>query len=243
MAITYTPRFNLYRWSDDEDEWDREQFDSDNARIDQLGAIAIQSIASVRPAPGVERRFHLAVDTKAVSLDTGVEWLTLLTANAPATSIAFTPTGSITSTTVQAAIAELDTDLSGKVSTAALTAHTGATAGAHAATAISVTPSGTIAATTVQAALVELDTEKHPKMTAQGSYTLVGSGDRSLAAYTANAQGTPYTGGPADLTGAAKVDDLNALRVAVENQRVYTEDLAGLLIAAVTDLRNLGLLG
>lgn len=74
--------------------------------------------------------------------------------------ISNTPAGTIAATTVQAAINELDSDVSGL--TADLAAHLADTTDAHAASAITNTPAGNIAATTVQAAINELDTEKQP---------------------------------------------------------------------------------
>jgi len=69
-----------------------------------------------------------------------------------ADSIIFEPAGTIEALDVQAAIEELDSDI---------TAHLADAVAAHAGTAISNTPAGNIAATTVQAAIDELDTEKH----------------------------------------------------------------------------------
>lgn len=74
-----------------------------------------------------------------------------------ASAISLTPTGDVSATDVQAAIAELASE---KATDAALTAHITDTTDAHAATAITNTPAGAIAAVTVQAAINELDTEK-----------------------------------------------------------------------------------
>lgn len=68
----------------------------------------------------------------------------------PAANIAFSPAGSIAATTVQAALVEVDADV---------TAHVGDATAAHAASAISNIPVGNLAATTVQAALDELQTQ------------------------------------------------------------------------------------
>lgn len=68
-----------------------------------------------------------------------------------ASQITNVPAGGIAATTVQAALDELDTDLS---------AHLNDTSAAHAASAISFSATGGIAATDVQAAIAELDTEK-----------------------------------------------------------------------------------
>ena len=68
-----------------------------------------------------------------------------------AANIANTPSGAVAATTVQAAINELDSDL---------TAHLNDTSSAHAASAISYAGSSGISATDVEGALDELDTEK-----------------------------------------------------------------------------------
>jgi hypothetical protein len=74
-----------------------------------------------------------------------------------ADNIAVTPSGDLSSTTVQAALVELQTDID--TAEAAHSSHTGASAGAHAASAISNTPSGNLSATTVQGALNEIQTD------------------------------------------------------------------------------------
>lgn len=115
-----------------------------------------------------------------------------LTQTAAVTS--FTPAGSIAATNVQAAIQELDGDVTG---------HTGAASGAHAASAISNTPAGGVSATTVQAAINELDSDLTTVNNAKADKTitisagagLTGGGDlsanRTLAiASTSNGYGT-----------------------------------------------------
>jgi len=94
-----------------------------------------------------------------------------------ASNVAVTPAGNIAATTVQAALAELDTEklaLAGGTLTGALTLAGAPTVPLHAATkayvdssvpvlaasGVTVTPAGSIAATNVQAALEELDNEK-----------------------------------------------------------------------------------
>lgn len=49
--------------------------------------------------------------------------------------------------------------------------------------------------------------------------------DINLLAYTANSQATAYATTPADLTEAARLADLNALRVAYENLRTQVESI------------------
>jgi hypothetical protein len=110
-----------------------------------------------------------------------------------ANDITFTPAGSIAATTVQAAIEEVDGDV---------TAHVGDTSGVHDASAISFSPAGNIAATTVQAAVEELDSEKQAAATArtQGKTTLwvpatvmtPGAGPPTLT--TVSLAGNAYTG-------------------------------------------------
>ena len=67
--------------------------------------------------------------------------------------------------------------------------------------------------------------------------------ERTLSAYTADNEGTPYTGIDNAQAGTvyATVADLNALRAAVENLRGFTEDLAQFLNAVVDDLQAYGL--
>lgn len=62
--------------------------------------------------------------------------------------------------------------------------------------------------------------------------------DRTLSAYTPDPETSAYTGA-AD--SEAKLADLNALRVATENLRLFTEDLAQLVNAIVDDLQLYGL--
>jgi hypothetical protein len=73
-----------------------------------------------------------------------------------ASDVTFSPTGAISATNVQAAIAELDTE---KASAASLTAHLDDTTAAHAASAISFDPTGNSWAngTTTQLAIDDLD--------------------------------------------------------------------------------------
>lgn len=173
-----------------------------------------------------------------------------------ASKITNTPAGNLAATDVQAALNELDTEKS-------------AVGHGHAATAIANTPAGGIAAVTVQAAIDELDTEKAPKasptftgttttgtlahgagalvgfygtapVARPGTYNLTGGVDRTLGAYASDPESAAYTGA-AD--GEAKLADLNALRAAYENLRTYVEDLAGIVVGTVTDLKTIGLVG
>lgn len=64
--------------------------------------------------------------------------------------------------------------------------------------------------------------------------------DKTLSAYTSDPESSAYTGA-AD--GEAKLADLNALRVAYENLRVFAEDLAAFVNSVVDDLQALGLVG
>lgn len=93
---------------------------------------------------------HVA-GTFATDLAAG-KWVSL---GIVATSIPFTPTGTIVSTDVQSAIAEVSGDVTDVSNT--LTAHIADAADAHDASAISNVPAGSIAATDVQAAVNELD--------------------------------------------------------------------------------------
>jgi len=64
--------------------------------------------------------------------------------------------------------------------------------------------------------------------------------DKTFSAYTANDQSAAYTGSVVD--SEAKLTDINLLRVAYENLRAFTEDMAGVLNSAIDDLQAFGLL-
>ena len=132
-----------------------------------------------------------------------------------ASAISFTPTGQISSNTVQAALAELDTEkaTTGSVTTVQtnLTNHISNAAGAHAASAISFAPTGNIAATTVQAALAELDTEKE---TPAGATTKANTAVETHRTDTTDVHGIADTSALETQTGAQ--NKANAAAAAVE---------------------------
>lgn len=66
--------------------------------------------------------------------------------------------------------------------------------------------------------------------------------ERTLGAYTADVESTAYTANPAALADALTKVDGNALRVAYENLRAFTEDLAQQHNAMLDDLQSYGLL-
>jgi hypothetical protein len=67
--------------------------------------------------------------------------------------------------------------------------------------------------------------------------------DRTLSAYTSDPESVAYTGQDNAQAGTvyAKLTDLQALRVAYDNLRVFAEDVAQLLNAVVDDLQAYGL--
>lgn len=77
-----------------------------------------------------------------------------------------------------------------------------------------------------------------------GSYSAGwSSASRSAAAYTPQTLGTPFVGGLLDLLSAARLADLNTVRNAVENNRVFAEETRKQLNALIDDLKTLGLVG
>jgi hypothetical protein len=76
-----------------------------------------------------------------------------------ASAISNVPSGNLTSTDVQSALNELQTDVDTRALDSALQAHITDTTDAHDASAISVVPTGNLTSTDVQSALVELQTE------------------------------------------------------------------------------------
>lgn len=108
-----------------------------------------------------------------------------------AADVPFTPAGDILSTDVQAALQELDADL---------TAHMVDSSAAHAASAISYAGSTNLTATTVEAALDELDTEKAPTTNAafSGTFSVAFSGDAiaglNASGFSSSASGSSQGG-------------------------------------------------
>lgn len=66
--------------------------------------------------------------------------------------------------------------------------------------------------------------------------------DRTLSAYTPNAQSSAFTTTGATTDIASKAD-LNTLRVAYENLRAFTEDLAKLVNSVIDNEQSLGIAG
>lgn len=74
MAVTVTPRFGVTRWSDGNDNFNREQMDNSHAAIEEKGVIYLQGTALSRPSAGVVGRFYYSTNTQELSYDTGVDW-------------------------------------------------------------------------------------------------------------------------------------------------------------------------
>ncbi len=65
---------------------------------------------------------------------------------------------------------------------------------------------------------------------------------RATPAYTATPVPGPFVGGLLDLLSAARLADLNTLRAAVENNRVFAEETRKQLNALVADMTAAGLI-
>lgn len=74
MAVTTSPRLGITRWSDDADEYTREQRDADNALLDELTAIDEQGLIAARGAAGTRGRYYYATDTQRLYRDDGTAW-------------------------------------------------------------------------------------------------------------------------------------------------------------------------
>lgn len=82
-----------------------------------------------------------------------------------------------------------------------------------------------------------------PVARSMGYTSTYGSLTKTMNNYTPNVQSSAYLGGLLDLLQAARLSDLNTLRVAVENQRTFTENVAQDLNQLISDLKSLGLIG
>lgn len=102
-------------------------------------------------------------------------------------------------------------------------------------------PSGTGGSTSLLGllGLMAATPQDVPSGYAPGGYA---STAKVMPAYAPNVQGSTYVGGLLNLLDAGRVADLNALRLAVENQRVFTEGLAQNMNALRADLQALGLI-
>lgn len=76
-----------------------------------------------------------------------------------------------------------------------------------------------------------------------GPYTAgYSASNRTLPPYTADPKSTAFVGGLLDLLQAARLNDLNATRLALENLRVFVEGTAQQHNALVADLKAMGIL-
>lgn len=66
---------------------------------------------------------------------------------------------------------------------------------------------------------------------------------RTMGSYTSDPKGSAYTGGLLDLLQAARLSDLNSVRVALENLRVFSENVAQDHNQLIADLKLCGLIG
>ncbi len=89
-----------------------------------------------------------------------------------------------------------------------------------------------------------------PPPSGGSSFPVIGTGygmvwtpeQRTTPSYTATPVPGPFSGGLLDLLQAAKLTDLNTLRTAVENNRVFGEDTRKQLNALIADLMSRGML-
>jgi hypothetical protein len=156
-----------------------------------------------------------------------------------ATAISYAGSTDLVATTVEAALDELDAEKLAKAGGTATGLITfGAGAGLADGQDLTV---GTGTGSKVGQAASKLGFFGATPVARPGTYNLTGSADRTLGAYASDPENAAYVGAAGD--GEAKLTDLNALRTAYENLRVYVEDLAGVVIATATDAKTLGLVG
>lgn len=66
---------------------------------------------------------------------------------------------------------------------------------------------------------------------------------KALGGYSTNTQSSAYSGGLLDLLQAAKLTDVNTLRTAYENLRVFAENMAQQHNQLIADLKATGIIG
>lgn len=116
-------------------------------RLARVDMIKWRNVANSADLPlGVQGDNRLYFGSDLVALNTDLI----------ASSIEVTPSGNLTSQTVQDALEELQADIDTRATATGLSDHLADATDAHDASAISVSPSGNLASTDVQAALVEL---------------------------------------------------------------------------------------
>lgn len=156
-----------------------------------------------------------------------------------ASAISVVATGNISSTDVQSALAELDSEketpagAQAKADTVntALNAHLSDSVDAHDASAISVSPSGTISATDVQAALVELDSEKETPAGAQAKADAVNTAltnhmNDATDAHDASAISVVPTGAISSTTVQAALAELDTEKATTGSVTTVSTDLS-----------------
>lgn len=97
MAVTTTPRMGIITWSEDTDEWSREDWESNNTQVETLTAIDLQvATLGARPAAGVRGRYCFVTGTGRLYRDSGTAWTEIPMA------------GTYTLDTVPTAVADVD---------------------------------------------------------------------------------------------------------------------------------------
>jgi hypothetical protein len=161
-------------------------------------------------------KFYDGTATRSVVTEDGTQAVTNKTIVVASNTVTTAASGNLTSTNLNAALAELQTDIDTRALASGLSDHLADATDAHAGSAITNTPSGNLAATTVQGALNELQADVDTRATS-ASPTFSGTITTPLTASRAVVTGASSQLAAATTT-ATEIGYVNGVTSAIQTQ-------------------------